>query len=83
MNVWDTHRWIGSSSGRSVKIYDKLHQHLFCVTCGRNFITDPVCVEFQFRRQLGSEISLCNVAARNMTQVLPLAVGARHSVQPA
>jgi hypothetical protein len=45
MNVWDTHRWIGSSSGRSVKIEDKLHQHLFCVTCGRNFITDPVSGE--------------------------------------
>ena len=43
----------------------------------------PVCVEFQFRRQLGSEISLCNVAARNMTQVLPSAVGARRSVEPA
>ena len=46
-------------------------------------LLDPVCVEFQFRRQLGSEISLCNVAARNMTQVLPLAVGARRSVEPA
>jgi hypothetical protein len=46
-------------------------------------VLTPVCVEFQFRRQLGSEISLCNVAARNMTQVLPLAVGARRSVEPA
>jgi hypothetical protein len=45
MNVWDTHRWIGSSSGRIVKVDDKLHQHLFCVTCGRNFITDPVSGE--------------------------------------
>ena len=34
-------------------------------------------------RQLGSEISRCNVAARNMTQVLRLAVGARCSVEPA
>ena len=42
-----------------------------------------VCVEFQFRRQLGSEISLCNVAARNMTQVLRLVVGVRRSVEPA
>ena len=47
------------------------------------FRVEPVCVEFQFRRQLGSEISPCNVAARNMTQVLPLAVGARRSVEPA
>jgi hypothetical protein len=45
MNVWDTHRWMGSSNGRSVKIYDKPHQHLFCVTCGRNFITDTVSGE--------------------------------------
>jgi hypothetical protein len=45
MNVLDTHRWIGSSSGRIVKINDKPHQHLFCATCGRNFITDPVSGE--------------------------------------
>ena len=45
MNVWDTHRWMGSSNGRSVKTDDKPHQHLFCVTCGRNFITDPVSGE--------------------------------------
>ena len=45
MKASDTHRWIGSSSGRSVKINDKLHQHLFCITCGRNFITDPVSGE--------------------------------------
>jgi len=43
----------------------------------------PVCVEFQFRRQLGSEISRCNVGAKNMNQVLPLAVGAGRSVEPA
>ena len=42
-----------------------------------------VCVEFQFRRQLESEISRCNVAARNMTQVLRLAVEAHHSVRRA
>jgi hypothetical protein len=42
-----------------------------------------VCVECQFRRQLGSEIGLCNGAARNMTQGLPLAVGARRSVERA
>jgi hypothetical protein len=29
----------------------------------------PVCVEFQFRRELGSEISRGNVAAKYMTQV--------------
>jgi hypothetical protein len=37
MNAWDTHRWIGSNSGRSVKIDDQPHHHLFCVICGRNF----------------------------------------------
>jgi hypothetical protein len=42
-----------------------------------------VCVEFQFRRQLGSEISRCNAAARNMSQVLRLAVGVCRSFQPA
>jgi hypothetical protein len=42
-----------------------------------------VCVEFQFRRQLGSEISRCNVASRYMIQVWRLAVRVRHSVQPA
>jgi hypothetical protein len=45
MNAWDTHRWIGSNSGRSVKIDDQPHHHLFCVICGRNFITDPVSSE--------------------------------------
>lgn len=40
-----------------------------------------VCGEFQFRRQLESEISRCNVAARNMTQVLRLAVEVHHSVR--
>jgi hypothetical protein len=39
--AWDTHRWIGSSRGRSVKVNDKPHQHLFCTRCGRNFLTDP------------------------------------------
>ena len=41
MKASDTHRWIGSSRGRIVKIDDKPHGHLFCVRCGRNFITDP------------------------------------------
>jgi hypothetical protein len=45
MKAWDTHRWIGSSGGRSVKIDGKPYQHLFCVTCGRNFIADPVSGE--------------------------------------
>ena len=35
-------------------------------TCDHREAFQPVCVEFQFRRQLGYEISLCNVAARNM-----------------
>jgi hypothetical protein len=35
------------------------------------------------RRRLGSEIMRCNVAARNMTQVLRLGVEVRHSGQPA
>jgi hypothetical protein len=38
----------------------------------------PVRVEFEFRRQLGSEISRCNVASSYMIQVLRLAVGVRH-----
>ena len=45
MKASDTHRWIGSSSGRIVTIAGKPHQHLFCVTCGRNFITDPASGE--------------------------------------
>jgi hypothetical protein len=45
MKAWDTHRWIGSSGGRSVKIDGRPYQHLFCVTCGRNFIADPVSGE--------------------------------------
>jgi hypothetical protein len=48
-------------------------------------LTDPerVRVEFQFRQQMGCEISHCNVAARHMTEGLRLAVRVRHCVQPA
>jgi hypothetical protein len=35
----------GSSNGRSVKIEDQPHRHLFCVTCGRSFIINPVSDE--------------------------------------
>jgi len=35
----------------------------------RMFDTKGVCGEFRFRRELGSEISRCNVAARHMTPV--------------
>jgi hypothetical protein len=45
MKASDAHRWIGSNSGRNVKINDKPHRHLFCVTCGRNFLSDPVSGE--------------------------------------
>src|SRR6202790_5423760 len=45
MKAWDTHRWIGSSNGRSVKIDAQPHRHLFCVTCGRSFIISPVSGE--------------------------------------
>lgn len=50
---------------------------------GRPQLFLPVRIEFQFRRQLESEISRCNVAAKYMTQVLRLAVRVRHSVEPA
>jgi len=46
-------------------------------------IADPVRVEFQFRRQLASEISRCSVVASDMTQGLLLGVRVRHCVQPA
>jgi hypothetical protein len=36
---------------------------------GKPFTERPVRVEFQFRQELGSEISRCNVAAMHMTQV--------------
>jgi predicted acylesterase/phospholipase RssA len=43
---------------------------------------DTCLCRFQFRRQLGSEISRCNAAARNMSQVLRLAAEVCHSSQP-
>src|SRR5208337_1684037 len=54
-----------------------------CIKTSGLYLLGPVCGEFQFRRQLGCEISRCNVAARNMTEGLRLAVEVRHSVRPA
>jgi hypothetical protein len=50
---------------------------------GDVLLAEDVRVEFQFRRQLGSEISRGSVAASDMTQGLRLAVRVRHCVQPA
>ncbi len=43
----------------------------------------PVCGEFQFMRQLGSERGCCSVAASDMTEGLRLEEEVRRCVDPA
>ena len=49
----------------------------------RLFSIDRVCGEFQFMRQLGSEISRCSVAASDMTEGLRLEEEVRRCIEQA